>query len=343
VFSLVAFLRRSLRPAVSVAVTGLVFAATSVSAATYSNIVVFGDSLSDPGNLFAKTGIPQAGFPGFPPPPYVGGHFSNGFTAPEYVAAYAASLGIATLNYAEGGATTGIANINNNRCVPSNANCLLRVPPVGLGITTQVQNYLATTPVINPNTLFFIQGGGNNFFLDAALGGFANIQAIPTDLQSIITSLAGRGARNIVLQNLPNLANTPYGVGLGAAGQATVNGAVQQVNAGIAQLWAGFSSIVTPFDTFGFLSGIIANPTAFGITNASTPCILSAAALAANCAGYLFFDDVHPTTFVHQLFSQQLIAVARIPEPGTLALFGVLVISFAMFARRRPARVAAKQ
>ncbi|MEO7403832.1 MAG: hypothetical protein ABIU95_09210, partial [Burkholderiales bacterium] len=63
--------------------TLIVTVATSLSAsaiaAPYSNIVVFGDSLSDPGNFFAKTAIPGV-IPGFPPPPYVNGHFSNGLT-----------------------------------------------------------------------------------------------------------------------------------------------------------------------------------------------------------------------------------------------------------------------
>ena len=121
-----------------------------------------------------------------------------------------------------------------------------------------------------------------------------------------------------------------------------VAGAVGLVNAGIAQIWAGLAGIVTGFDTFSFLNQIIANPLAFGITNASTPCISSVAALAANCAGYLFFDDVHPTTFVHQLFSAQLIATARIPEPGTLALFAVLSFALVVVLRRRPARVRGK-
>ncbi|MEO7402423.1 MAG: SGNH/GDSL hydrolase family protein [Burkholderiales bacterium] len=319
------------------------FSASAI-AATYSNIVVFGDSLSDPGNFFAKTAIPGV-IPGFPPPPYVNGHFSNGLTAPEYVAAYAqTNFGISTANFAEGGATTGTININNGRCVvPSAGGCLAAVPSVGLGLQQEITNYLATTPVIAPGTLFFVQGGGNNFFLDAAIGGTANIFAIPTDLQTAVVRLAGAGAQNIVLQNLPDLSRTPYGVGLGAVGQAQVAGAVGLVNAGIAQIWAGLSGIVTGFDTFSFLNQIIANPLAFGITNASTPCITSAVALAANCAGYLFFDDVHPTTYVHQLFSQQLIAVARIPEPSTLALFAVVSFALAMtLRRRRLVRVQAK-
>ncbi|WP_201209125.1 hypothetical protein [Rhodocyclus purpureus] len=56
------------------------FALTSnVSAAAYSSLTVYGDSLSDNGNLFAATGLPVD--------PYYAGRRSNGPVAVEYLAA----------------------------------------------------------------------------------------------------------------------------------------------------------------------------------------------------------------------------------------------------------------
>ena len=51
----------------------VVCVSTAIQAATiFSELVVFGDSLSDTGNLYAASG-------GFPPsPPYFDGNFSNG-------------------------------------------------------------------------------------------------------------------------------------------------------------------------------------------------------------------------------------------------------------------------
>src|ERR1700680_881799 len=69
-----------------------------------TQIVVFGDSLSDVGNVFAATGKP--------PPPYYQGHYSNG---PIWVERLAADLGLPAptpslvggTDYAFGGAETG--------------------------------------------------------------------------------------------------------------------------------------------------------------------------------------------------------------------------------------------
>ena len=63
---------------------------------SFSDIVVFGDSLSDNGNLFRLTGQP--------PPPYFKGRFSNG---PVWVERLAAPLGLDGItDFALGGATT---------------------------------------------------------------------------------------------------------------------------------------------------------------------------------------------------------------------------------------------
>lgn len=72
----------------------------------FSRIIVFGDSLSDTGNLYLLSG-------GYPPAPYAEGRFSNG---PIWVEYLAAALGMSLApddNYAVGGATTGHENFND--------------------------------------------------------------------------------------------------------------------------------------------------------------------------------------------------------------------------------------
>jgi len=63
------FLRNAALAALSVAALGAV--ATAASAQSYNRLVVFGDSLSDNGNLYAVSGQPVS-------PPYFQGRFSNG-------------------------------------------------------------------------------------------------------------------------------------------------------------------------------------------------------------------------------------------------------------------------
>src|ERR1700722_3856622 len=70
----------------------------------YTSITIFGDSLSDPGNIPKFLGI------NYPPPPYYQNQFSNGTIYAKYLDGL---FGIATpiQDYAIGGAKTGVGNI----------------------------------------------------------------------------------------------------------------------------------------------------------------------------------------------------------------------------------------
>ena len=89
------------------AITALVLgaAAQANGQAPFDEIIVFGDSLSDTGNVFISSGGP-------PSPPYFDGRFSNGPVTVERVAdrlglpAPSPSL-IGGTNFARGGAETG--------------------------------------------------------------------------------------------------------------------------------------------------------------------------------------------------------------------------------------------
>ena len=158
------------------------------SAATFTKLFVFGDSLSDPGNVFNATkalGDPTKVLP--PSPPYFDGRFSNGLVWSEY---FGNELGLTSapvttlgsqppndgVNFAFGGSTTG----ENNAIAPD----------VPTGILTQVD--LFTEPLerfnqkADPNALYAIWGGANDYL-------FGNNQgpAVPiANLTNAIKSLA---------------------------------------------------------------------------------------------------------------------------------------------------------
>jgi len=82
-------------------------------------------------------------------------------------------------------------------------------------------------------------------------------------------------------------------------------------------LQAALPSGVQYVDTATLLRAIVANPAAFGFTNATAPCF-DGVTVCSNPDQYLFYDNFHPTTAGHALLAGQLLAA--VPEPSTLLL-----------------------
>jgi outer membrane lipase/esterase len=114
-------------------------AAQTVANQTYSRVVVFGDSLTDNGNLFRLTGGREPASP-----PYFQGRFSNGPTFVELLGFNLGGFGTATgsTSYAFGGARTDTS----------------QSPP---GLRTQLGAYLAGGGQFGPNDLVIVYGGAN--------------------------------------------------------------------------------------------------------------------------------------------------------------------------------------
>lgn len=325
----------------------LASAAWSAQAAAYTSLVVFGDSLSDPGNAAALT----SPGPFFPPPPYAG-TFSNGPTAAQYLAAsYGAPVVLGwpsaagATNFAVGGALTGAGNYNFLVNSPSG---LTSYPAVGgTGIAQQIARYDASG--LNPDsTLFLLFGGPNDFFLafaQAQAGLTVDFNAVTAqavgNLAADITALATLGARNILVPNMADLGLTPFFIGAGLSPTATAlsNGFNAGLDAVIDLERASLSALgvhLYEFDTAQFFRNAIDAPSG-GLTNVTSSCLAGgAAALVSGCAGYLFFDSVHPTTLAHSLLASELaVAATPVPEPEVWALMLAGIAALGWRAKRR--------
>jgi cholinesterase len=279
------------------------------SAGTFSAVLVYGDSLSDNGNLFSAVGQPG--------PPYYMGRRSNGPVAVENTATL---LGSPLIDFAWIGATTGIGNYADSGTPTSSGTFSLP----GMGV-----QFAATSGLISPaiaSTALFVVWGGPNDFLSPSPLDTTPIEITDravADILAIVTGLKGLGVEHILVPGMPDLGLTPYFHSLGPAAAAGGSAITDYFNT---MLVAGLPSGVTFFDTAGLMRNIVANPSAFGFTNVTSQCF-DGTTVCANPDQYLFFDDFHPTAAAHAILGQEF-AEAAVPEPATciLVLSGALTV-----------------
>jgi outer membrane lipase/esterase len=290
------FLRNAALAALTVAAAGAV--ASAASAQSYNRLVVFGDSLSDNGNLYAATFNTQPASP-----PFFQGRFSNGPVFTELLgfnagrsAAGASVTG--SINYAYGGART------DNSAFPP-------------GMRNQLLAYTGAGGTFGANDLVSILGGANNIFQAV---GPASVSANPTgfiqpvalsaaaDINFIVNNVAAAGAGTILVSNLPNLALTPQfnqGPGAPAAPLADYagtqfNGAL--LNALMSTAAARPGSNIILMDLYKIGPALVARPGAFGLTNIRDACF-NGVTVCANPDSYMYWDGVHPTAAGHRLLA----------------------------------------
>jgi phospholipase/lecithinase/hemolysin len=240
-------------------------------ASPFTQIVVFGDSLSDEGNLFAldPSNVPAS--------KYYQGRFSNGQVWVEYLAE-ADLLDAELVNNAYGAATTDGSS------------------PPGLGL--QVATYTATAAA-QTDALYVIWIGANDF-----LGGASDFRASAANIEAALEDLAEFGANHILVVDLPDLGAIPKNNGDANTAQVAT-ALTQSFNAELADVVTEFRTAhpgikVYEFSAFDLFADVVANPDDYeiGNTNAICPNFLVDDDFE-NQGRYLFWDDLHPTTEAH--------------------------------------------
>lgn len=192
-------------------------------AAYFDGIYIFGDSLSDSGafvgNVDAGTGGKFTTNPGPVWTELVGNFY--GLDVVPNNPNNPANTSATGNNYAQGGAqVTNPIGIGQS-VSPQNA----------LPISTQVTNYLTTSPTANPHGLYTVWGGANDVFFNSGLvgGGAIDVPTAINNMFSSASSLFGQvdrlltaGAGTVLVPNLPDVGATP----------ASIFSAIQAVGAG---------------------------------------------------------------------------------------------------------------
>jgi phospholipase/lecithinase/hemolysin len=314
--------------------------ASAARASDFSAEYVFGDSLSDNGNL-AQVG-PSIGI-SFTDPPSFDGSFTNG---PVAVQLLAESLGLsanaalwltapavpAGTNYAVAGATSA---------TPS---------ATGINLLDQVGAYNAYSgDHADPNGLYVVMIGGNDV-RDAALDGTgeAAVAAGVADELTAISTLSGEGAKHFLVVNVPNVGIIPEfaqdNPSLAAEATTFSQDYDSALAAGLAGIDLGSDATLTDFDLYDYNANILANAASLGFTDTTDRCYTDTpgstatspqcGANAENIDSFLYWDAIHPTARVQALWAEGF--EAAVPEPSTWAmlLIGLGGLGFAGYRAR---------
>ena len=296
-------------------VCGFAVATFGQSAPAFTRVVVFGDSISDTGNVRAQTNAKSSGAIDYPSHTfnYDNGRFTND-TATDpasnrYLGVWHEQLartflglpaatnslgGISGLNYAFGGATTMDGSHQEIESTPV-GDISITVDDMG----KQVDDYLAQHTV-DPGALYIVWGGSNDIRNDDTS---ASVTATVGRVEGLVSRLASAGAVYIMVPNVVPLGDIPRYAGTGKGGTANQASAEYRTELalGLNALQStlasqGLTPTIYRVDEWADAVRVYSNGPRFGVTNITTP---SQDNSSANPDEYIFWDDVHPTTAGH--------------------------------------------
>jgi thermolabile hemolysin len=320
--------------------TGIAFA---LPINTFSQIVAFGDSLSDAGNASIAT---LGAFPGsnyatrsVAGIPFPVGYYTDGPTTTPSSGTGPTGLWIDQLaarmsltdpvpalapgggtNYAVGSAMTGSANLQD--------------------MQNQVSIFLTAHPSASNSALYVFWGGANDLLFG---GSTASGKQAADNIFSQIQQVAGGGGKYFLWVNMPPLGNTP----LGSSNQASLNSsALNTESAAFNAEWqtdlnklntAGIYTIGV--DVSSLFNQLISNPAANGFSNVTDTCRGNPSCTNPNT--FLFWDDEHPTTQADMYIADLALSdLQAAPEPTAIGLFllGGCGLVALRKAQRKPVR-----
>lgn len=285
-------------------------------AAPINNFVVFGDSLSDIGNLYKEYQIPVS-------PPYYQGRFSNGpLWIERLVKMYFPESDDAHLkNYAYGGAGVSMEDDPDG---------------VLLTLNREVREYLRDhDDKADANDLYVVWIGSNNYLNildelpDAELT--ATVNEIITPIRNDIEKLIDKGARHIMVVNVPDLGKIPLAKDIDSDKDGNRskfwslctkrhNDILQQT---IEELQGKYPEVQWIYsDVNLYIDEVMDDYERFGFTNITDACyqpmleaipdktVLGLTSTIRvphmkDCNKYLFFDFVHPSAPAHKIMAEK--------------------------------------
>lgn len=273
-----------------------------VSAQSYfSELLIFGDSLLDSGNLGRRFTNRLGDGSG----DYTVGPYAN--IAPQYLGL---ALGLATDPAAAGGTNYAVGGYETADILNSINGSGLALPAGG---TVARPAYLTEFNRVDPNALVLIDGGGNDFLNGTATDQASIVMSAQTLLAGV-SAVSGAGGRYIMLSNLPDLGKTPAA----QAQNLSLPGYAETVSAGAAgynqalTTYANFNQAnIIPVDLAGVISYVSDNAEDYGFANGKNAAF---GPLAGFDQRYMCFDDSGGDCVEHPVYGIDGVS----PDPDKL-------------------------
>jgi outer membrane lipase/esterase len=243
--------------------------------ADYTDLVVFGDSLSDIGNA---------------------GRFSNG---PVWVEVIADRIDFELKPSRSGGTNYAVGGARSHG------------RPTDL--RGQLQAYFASPYRRSiSETLFVVFGGANDLL---AAGCAAQDRAAKTAAAAIaatVSDLAAAGGRTILVPNLPDIGAAPLVRAQGGACADQARRLTRTFNAALDERLDAMErrhrSRIIRLDVFSLSEELMTNRGDAGFDDIDTPCA------GGSCARALFWDPLHPTARAHARLAAAALQALGVPE-----------------------------
>lgn len=297
----------------------------------FTRIVLFGDSLSDTGNVRNRTNSKSSGTVDYPSHTfnYDNGRFTNddatdpgsathfGVWHEQLASTFLGMLPAANslgggFNYAFGGARTTDGTHQETAVSTSIGDVVITVDDMG----KQIDDYLASH-VVESNALYIVWGGSNDFRTDDSS---ANVTATAARDTALVGRLANAGARYILVPNVapigvvPRYSSEPARITAlnadAAAYRAELDADLTALQSSLAT--QGLTPTIYRADMWTNTVRVLSNGPHYGFTNLTSPCQGS----SGSPDQYTFWDDVHPTTAAHFGLAQTAFDAMTNPPPA---------------------------
>jgi len=255
----------------------------------FDTVVTFGDSNTDTGNVYNLTNHQWPLVP-----PYYQGRFTDG---PIWIE----RLNIPNiLNYAYGDATIDNDNLITGFTGPN----MILVP----GIRQQIVAYLADYDINTINlscTLYIIWASGNEYLINSSLSADTVVEALLTAVYDLLVI----GIEHLIIINVPPLQSFP-----GNNRDQRLSTVIAEHNnyflSNMTQIQSEYPTVsLQIFDVNSLLTKILANNSIYPLNKIDKCWNIVNNSIISQCINpnqYIFIDDYHFTSVIHQIIADNI-------------------------------------